>query len=172
MQPFTLPIPFDEFSNQLTKALSCYRPRTITDVNAKGRRVLECIIPHPTEPRFSISLQAEDRNGYVEFLTLWFGQARLPYSVPTYEVFEYIEPIVNDQAVAIVRYKNRRAYDNHRQATDAYSQWFYYLDGESAAYERMMEKLSTPASSWERFSGRYVGVFEIIRWSGSEVLER
>ena len=111
-------------------------------------------------------------NGYVESLTVWFGQARLPYSVQPYEVFEYINPIVNDQAVAIVRYKNRRAYDDHRQATDANSQWFYYLGSDTAAYEQMMEKLRTPASAWERFSGRHVGVFEIIRWSGSEVLER
>ena len=176
MQPFFPRVPFDEFSDQLTKALSCYRPRTVTDVNAKGRRVLEIILPHPTEPRFSISLQAEEIRGYVEKCTLWFGQAEITGALSPEDAVAAMEEIAADRVVAIVRYKNRRAYDDHRKSTNAPFQWVYQFTGDgdddTADYGRMMEKLRTPASAWERFRGRYVGVFEIIRWSGSEVLER
>ncbi len=172
MQPFTL----EEFSSHLTRSLSRHRPRTVTDVTPKGRRVLEFILPHPTEPRFSISLQAEEIRGYVEKCTLWFGQAEITGALPPEDAVAAIEEIATDRVAAIVRYKNRRAYDDHRRATDANSQWVYQFttdeDDDTAAYERMMDKLRTPAGTWERIRGRTVGVFEIIRWSGSEVLER
>jgi len=172
MQPFTL----EEFSSHLTRSLSRHRPRTVTDVTPKGRRVLEFILPHPTEPRFSVSLQAEEIQGYVEKCTLWFGQAEITGALPPEDAVSAIEEIAADRVVAIVRYKNRSAYDDHRKVTSAPCQWIYQFTGDgdddTAAFERMVERLRSPASAWERFRGQYVGVFEIIRWSGSEVLER
>ena len=92
------------------------------------------------------------------------------------KVLSEVDFIAADRVVAIVRYKNRRAYDDHRKAANAPFQWVYQFtsdgDDDTATYEQMMDKLRTPASAWERFSERYVGVFEIIRWSDSEVLER
>jgi hypothetical protein len=36
----------------------------------------------------------------------------------------------------------------------------------------MLEKLKKPAGLLEKFSGKYTGIFEMYRWSGSEVISR
>lgn len=148
------------------------RPRTITDVTDKGEEVLEFILPHPEEGRFSVSLQASTRKGYVSSCSLWFGQAVVAPRLDPEEAFSAIEEVIGDRIVAIIRYKDRDAYDNRRKVSTAPAEWLYQMPDDEASLNTMIEKLKKPAGFMEKISGKYIGLFEIYRWSGSETLER
>ena len=83
-----------------------------------------------------------------------------------------MEEILSDNIVAIVRYKNRDAYDDCRKVSTAPMEWLYQMPDDEAELAAMLEKLKKPAAFFEKVSGKYVGVFEVYRWSGSEVIER
>ena len=83
-----------------------------------------------------------------------------------------MEEILADRIVAVVRYKNQNAYENRRKVNATPSEWLYQLPDDAEALERMLDKLKKPASFLEKLSGKYTGVFEVYRWSGSEVIER
>ena len=148
------------------------RPRTITDTTEKGETVLEFLLPHPEDGRFSVSLQVHTRQGSVSDCSLRFGQAEVAVKLAPDEAIDAIEEIIGDRIVAIVRYKNRDAYENHRKVSTSPIEWLYQMPDHEEALDAMQKKLKTPASFWEKLSGSYTGVFEIYRWSGSEVVER
>lgn len=148
------------------------RPRTVTDVTEKGEEVLEFILPHPDEGRFSVSLQAYPYRDTVAYCSLRFGQAEVASRLDPEEALAAIEEVIGDRIVAIVRYKNREAYENHRIAANGPAEWMYQLPDDGEELEALLEKLKKPATFLEKVSGRLVGVFEVYRWSGCEVLER
>ena len=173
MAQYTIP----EYAALLTKTYAPRfprdnRPRTVTDVTERGEEVLEFILPHPEEGRFSVSLQAFPYREAVSHCSLRFGQAEVASRLDPDEALSAIEEIIGDRIVAIVRYKNRAAYENHRIAASGPAEWLYQLPDDGEELERMTEKLKKPATFFEKVSGAYTGVFEIYRWSGREVLER
>lgn len=147
-------------------------PRTVTDVTDQGAEVLEFILPHPEEGRFSVSLQAFPYRDAVNTCSLRFGQAEISGRLDPEEALAAIEEVIGDRIVAIVRYKNREAYENHRIAANGPAEWLYQLPDDGEELSRMLERLKKPATFLEKVSGKYVGVFEVYRWSGIEVLER
>ncbi len=148
------------------------RPRTITDVTDKGEEVLELILPHPEEGRFSVSLVAHTYKGYVSDCSLHFGQAEVARRLDPEEAVAAMNEVIEDRIVAIVRYKNRDAYDDHRKIGTAPSEWLYQTPDDDEELTDMLDKLKKPASFMEKLGGKYIGVFEVYRWSGSEVFER
>ena len=148
------------------------RPRAVSDVTDKGEPILEFILPHPESGRFSVSLTAHATKGAVIYCELRFGQAEVASRLDPEEALEAIEEILSDNIVAIVRYKNRDAYDDCRKVSAAPTEWLYQLPDDEAALTAMLEKLKKPAGLLEKLSGKLTGVFEVYRWDGSEVIER
>jgi hypothetical protein len=147
------------------------RPRTVTDVTDKGEEVLEFILPHSEDGRFSVSLQAHIRRGYVSDCALFFGQAEVADRLDPEEAVAAINEVIEDRIIAVVRYKNREAYDNRRKAAEP-SEWLYQTPDEEDDLSRMLEKLKKPVTFLEKVGGKYTGVFEVYRWSGVEVIDR
>jgi hypothetical protein len=147
------------------------RPRTVTDVTDKGDEVLEFILPNPEDGRFSVSLQARTYRGSVSDCSLYFGQAEVTGRLDPEEAVAAMDEILADRIVAVVRYKNRDAFDNRRKAIPP-SEWLYQIPDGEEELSRMLEKLKKPATFFEKISGKYTGVFEVYRWSGCEVFER
>ena len=148
------------------------RPRAVSDTTDKGEEILEFILPHPEDRRFSVSLTAHSRQETVTFCELRFGQAEVASRLDPEEAMAAIEEILADNIVAMVRYKNRDAYDDCRKVSAAPVEWLYQMPDDESALQAMLEKLKRPAGLLEKVSGRYVGVFEMYRWSGSEVISR
>ena len=167
----------EEFATLLTRTYMTrfrgdHHPRTVTDVTDKGEEVLEFILPNPEDRRFSVSLQTGTYRGSASDCTLYFGQAEVTRRLAPEEAVSAMEEILADRIVAVVRYKNQNAYENRRKVNATPSEWLYQLPDDAEALERMLDKLRKPASLLEKLSGKYVGVFEVYRWSGSEVIER
>lgn len=164
----------EEFASILTKTFASYRPRVIYDTTDKGENVMEFLIENPHESRFSLSLQAFSKRKYIDTCALWFGQAEITGRLDPDMAVSALDTIVNDELVAILRYKNEDAYDNHRPVEKAV--WLYQLtddeDDDGAALEKMKQKLASPPSLIDKLSGKLVGVFEIFSWSESEVVRR
>ena len=148
------------------------RPRAVSDTNDKGEETLEFILPHPEDGRFSVSLTVSGRKGFAGTCALRFGQAEVASALDPEEAIAAIEEVISDRIVAIVRYKNRAAYDDCRKVSVAPTEWLYQMPDHEEALNAMLGKLEKPSSLWERVSGKYTGVFEVYRWSGSRVLER
>ena len=148
------------------------RPRAINDVTERGEAVLEFILPHPEEGRFSASLQAFPYRETVAYCSLRFGQVEVAGRLDPEEAIAAVEEVISDRIVAIVRYKNREAFENHRIAASGPAEWLYQLPDDEEELSKMMEKLKKPATFLEKLSGSHTGVFEVYRWSGCEVLER
>ena len=148
------------------------RPRTVTDVTDKGEEVLEFILPNSEEGRFSVSLQAHTYRGSVSHCSLYFGQALVAPKLDPDVAVSAMDEIIEDRIVAIVRYKNREAFENHRKISTAPSEWLYQMPDDQDELSSMLEKLKKPASFLEKLSGKYTGVFEVYRWSGVEVIDR
>jgi len=163
----------EEFATHLTRAFASYRPRVVYDTTDKGENTVEFLVPNPNEPRFSISLQAKGSQKWVEACTLWFGQAEFSGRLNPDMAISAIETILSDEVVAILRYKNEAAYDDHRLAGN---QWLYQLtddeDDDSEALEKMKRKLASPPSFADKLSGKMLGVFEIFSWSEAELIRR
>ena len=147
------------------------RPRIVSDVDGNGEETLEFILPHPTDGRLSASLLAVCSKGTVTSCSLRFGQALVADRLDPEEAPDAITEIIEDRIVAIVRYKNEEAYDNHRKAA-APSVWLYQLPDHEEALEAMIARLEKPATFPEKLSGKYVGVFEIYRWSQRRTQKR
>ncbi len=148
------------------------RPRVVNDTTDKGEEILEFILPNPENGRFSVSLTAHTQKGSVSFCALRFGQAEVASRLDPEEALSAMEEILSDNIVAIVRYKNRDAYDDCRKVSTAPMEWLYQMPDDETELTAMLEKLKKPAAFLEKVSGKYVGVFEVYRWSGSEVIER
>lgn len=148
------------------------RPRAVSDTTDKGEEILEFILPHPENPRFSVSLTAYARKGFVSSCALRFGQAEVASRLDPDEAISAMDEVISDNIVAIVRYKNRDAYDDCRKVSNAPMEWLYQMPDDEGELTAMLEKLKKPAGFLEKVSGKYVGVFEVYRWSGSEVIER
>ena len=148
------------------------RPRLVSDTTDKGEEVLDLILPHPANGRFSISLTAHSQRGMAAFCGLRFGQAEIASRLAPEEAMAAIEEILADRIVAIVRYKNRSAYDDCRKVSAAPSEWLYQMPDDEGELTAMLDRLKKPATFMEKISGKYTGVFEVYRWSGSELLER
>ena len=167
----------DEYAALLTRTFTprfprdC-RPRAVSDVTDKGIPVMEFLLPHPDASQRSITLSACERRGMVESCSLWFGEAEIAGAMDPTDAMAAIEEILADRIVAIVRYKNRDAYDNHRKISTAPMEWLYQLPDDEGELTAMLDKLKKPASITEKLSGRYTGVFEIYRWSESRILAR
>ncbi len=173
MPPYTV----EEYASLLTRTYlprfpRDSRPRTVTDVTDKGEEVMELILPHPEEGRFSVSLQVDTYKGYVSSCSLRFGQAEVATKLDPEEALSAIDEVIENNIVAIVRYKNRDAYENHRKVSTYPMEWLYQMPDHEEALRDMMNKLKKPATFLEKVSGKYTGVFEVYRWNGSEVLER
>ena len=148
------------------------RPRAVSDVTDKGEETLEYILPHPEDGRFSVSLTVSERKGFAGTCTLRFGQAEVASALDPEVAVAAIEEVISDRIVAIVRYKNRDAYDDCRKVSTAPMEWLYQMPDDEAELAAMLEKLKKPASFMEKISGKYMGVFEVYRWSGSGIIER
>ena len=148
------------------------RPRLVSDTTDKGEEILDLVLPHPENGRFSVSLTVHSQRGAVSFCALRFGQAEVASRLDPEEAPKAIEEILADRIVAIVRYKNRDAYDDCRKASTAPMEWLYQMPDDEAELTAMLDKLKKPAGFMEKLSGKYVGVFEVYRWSESEVIER
>lgn len=163
----------EEFASLLTRTFASYRPRVIYDTTDKGEDVMEFLIENPYEPRFSVSLQARGKRRYTDVCTLWFGQAEISGHLDPDLAPSAIDTILNDELVAILRYKNEAAYEDHRLSGH---QWLYQLtddeDDDGEALEKMKQKLLTPPSLVDKLGGKTVGVFEIFSWSESQVVKR
>lgn len=167
----------EEYASLLTRTFSPQfprdnRPRAFTDTTEKGEEVLEFILPHPSDGRFSVSLTVSTARGYVTTCVLRFGQAEVASALSPEDALSAIKEIIADNIVAIVRYKNQEAYDNHRKVSSAPMEWLYQLPDDEGELTAMLDKLKKPASITEKLSGRYTGVFEIYRWSESRILAR
>ena len=167
----------EEYASLLTRTFTPRfprenRPRAVTDTTDKGETVLEFILPHPEDGRFSVSLSACERKGVVGVCSLRFGQAEVASALDPEEAIAAMEEIVADNIVAVVRYKNRDAYDDCRKASTPPTEWLYQMPDDGDALNAMLDKLKKPAGFMEKISGKYIGVFEVYRWSGSEVIER
>lgn len=165
----------EEFASLLTRTYAPHRPRVVWDTNDKGTKILEFILPHPTEPRLSVSLQSQAARGYADTCSLRFGQAEITGYLDPNNAIPAIDEIIGDRLVAILRYKNQDAYDSHRPTGKA-GQWLYQItddeDDDTPALEKMLARLKSPAGLMDKLSGKTVGVFEVLRWSGSEILKR
>lgn len=148
------------------------RPRVITDKTDKGEEILECVLPHPEDGRFSVSLQVNSYHNYVSSCSLRFGQAEIAASLSPEDAPAAIEEIIEDRIVAVVRYKNQDSYENHRKVSTSPAEWLYQMPDDEAALNRMLGKLKKPAGFFERIVGKYTGFFEIYRWSGCQLFKR
>ena len=74
--------------------------------------------------------------------------------------------------MAIVRYKDQEAYENHRKVSTAPTEWLYQMPDHEEALEAMLRELESPATFLDKLVGRKVGVFEVYRWSESRLLKR
>ncbi len=170
MQRYTL----EEFASMLIRHFHDYRPRVTYDTTDKGERTMEFLISNPHDLRFSVSLQCKEIHRQADTCTLWFGQAKVTGTLDPEMAVSAISTIVHGELIAILRYKNEDAYDNHRPMEK--QQWLYQLtddeDDDSAALEKMEERLSRPPSLFEKLSGNLLGVFEIFSWSEAQVLKR
>ena len=167
----------EEYANLLTRTYAPRfprdnRPRTVTDVTEKGDEVLEFILPHPTDGRFSVSLEVRTYRGSVSDCSLRFGQAEVASRLDPDEAIAAMNEVIDDHIVAIVRYKNREAYENHRKINSLPMEWLFQVPDDDGDVQALLDMLKKPAGFWDRFSGKYVGVFEVYRWNSSEVLER
>ena len=147
------------------------RPTAVSDTTDKGEEVLELLLPNPADRRFSVSLTAHTLRGTVTFCELRFGQAEVASRLDPEEAVAAMETILSDSIVAIVRYKNRDAYDDCRKAAPP-SEWLYQLPDDAAELEAMLKRLQKPAGLLHKLIGTYTGVFEVYRWSGNEILSR
>lgn len=173
MSQFTLP----EYAALLTRTYTPRfprdnRPRVVSDTTDKGAEILDLTLPHPEDGRFSVSLTVSERKGFAGTCALRLGQAEVASALDPEEAMAAIEEVISDRIVAIVRYKDRDAYDDCRKVSTAPMEWLYQMPDDEAALSAMLEKLKKPASFMEKVSGKYVGVFEVYRWGGSEVIER
>ena len=167
----------DDYAALLTRTFTprvprACRPRVIRDVTEKAIPVMEFLLPCPDASQRSITLSACEKRGMVESCSLWFGEAEIAGALDPTDAIAAVEEILSDNIVAIVRYKNRDAYDNHRKISTAPMEWLYQLPDDEATLAAMLEKLRKPATLMEKLSGRYTGVFEVYRWSGSEIIDR
>ncbi len=126
-------------------------------------------LPHPEDARRSVSMQAKIKDNGVSSCELWFGQTRIASSLDPDEVMAAIEEILSDRIVAVVRYKNRDAYDDSRKCEG--SERLYQLPDDAVTLEAYLSTLSAPANFWDKMSGK-TGVFEVYRWESSELYER
>ncbi len=148
------------------------RPRLTQDVTDKGETVLEFVLPHPTEARFSITLTASSRRGAVTTCALRFGPAEIAAFLDPAEAVEAMGEIIADNIVAVVRYQNLDAYDDHRVATYGFTTRLYQLPDDTEALAALEEKLQRPATVLDRLRGSLTGVFEFYRWSEHRTLKR
>ena len=148
------------------------RPRIVTDVSDQGAEILELILPHPQNGRFSVCLQASTLHGSVSSCALRFGQAEVASHLEPDEALSAINEVIENRIVAVVRYRNRNAYDNCRKASTSPSEWLYQTPDDEDSLAALMKKLKKPATFFEKVSGKYTGVFEVYRWSKSEIIER
>ncbi|MBQ3507500.1 MAG: hypothetical protein IJA91_03020 [Clostridia bacterium] len=167
----------DEYASLLNRTFTPFfprdnRPRAITDTTDKGAEILEFILPHPEDKRFSVSLRVNSYNAHVSTCSLRFGQAEVASTLTPEDALSAIEEIIEDRIVAVVRYKNQAAYENHRKASTSPAEWLYQMPDDESKLNRMLEKLRKPAGFPAKLSGKYIGIFEIYRWSGSQLLAR
>ena len=167
----------EEYAALLTRALTPrlprdVRPRIVYDVTEKGIPVMEYLLPHPAAPQRSIILLAEEKNGGVASCSLRFGEAEISGVLDPHDSLAAIEEILSDRIVAIVRYKSMDAYENHRKIATSPIEWLFQLPDDEAELTALLDRLKRPATLTERIGGRYIGVFEVYRWSESELISR
>ena len=148
------------------------RPRLVSDTTDKGEEILDLVLPHPANGRFSVSLTAHSQRGSVAFCDLRFGQAEIASRLDPEEALAAIEEVLADRIIAVVRYKNRNAYDDCHKVSATPSEWLYQMPDDEGELTAMLDKLKKPATFMEKIKGKYTGMFEVYRWSGSELLER
>ncbi len=147
-------------------------PRAVTDHDEKGRPILEFTLTNPHDPRHSVSMTASSYKGSVSLCSLWFGQVEITAALDPEDAVPAIQEILSGRLIAVARYKTREAYDARRKASSGGIQWMYQLPDDEAAYTAMMEKLRRPAKFSEKLTAGMTGVFEVYRWSDTEVIER
>ncbi len=177
MSNFTL----DSFAVHLTRTFSrvCApgeSPRAVVDTDEKGRSVLDFYLPNPHDPRRSVSLTASSYRGSVTMCSLWFGQVEIAAALKPEDAVPAIEEILAGNIVAIARYKTRDAYDDRRKGSGmpgaGRSEWIYQLPDDAEELDKMLRRLRTSASLWDKVSGTMTGVFEVYRWESAEVFQR
>ncbi len=147
-------------------------PRVRTDVTDKGEEFIELTLPHPTEPRFSVSLEVSSYKKAVSTCALWFGQAEITGHLDPDKAIPAIEEILDGRIVALVRYKTEVGYDNRRKASSGGIQWLYQLPDDETELEAMLTRLRHPAGFFEKITANMTGVFEAYRWDACETIRR
>lgn len=162
----------DTYTARLIQAFTTRenRPRVVTDTSAKGDTMLDFLLAHPSDPRRSISLEALESRGEITTCTLRFGQAEIGSRLSPDDAIAAIQEILDDHIVAVVRYKNRDTFDDCRPVAERAR--LFQLPDDQGEWDALMDKLSRPAGTWEKISGKYTGVFRVYRWSDQQIVER
>ncbi len=159
----------DSFAAHLTRTFGGH---AAADTDGRGRPILEFHIPNPQDSRHSISLTASIFRGSVSLCSLWFGQAEATAVLKPEDAVPAIESILSGEIVAVVRYKDRDAYDDRRKASHGRATWLYQLPDDAEAYENMLKKLKISANAWEKLMGTATGVYEVYTWEDAALYER
>ncbi len=149
-----------------------YAPRATPDTDDKGREILLVTMPNPHDPRHSVALTATCRGEAVTTCALWFGAVEVTGALDPADAVAAVEEILAGNLVAIVRYKNRDAYDACRKASAIPSQWLYQMPDDTDELSRMTARLSAKPGLVDRLTGHLVGVFEMYDWERTEIMER
>lgn len=162
-----------ELTVALSRAFSSYTPTVNEDVTDKGENLTLFVIPHPTEARYSVAVEAKEAHGQI-ICALWFGSVSIASTVPAEQIIAAVEEILSDRIVAVVRYKNRKLYDaRHPSGWVRVFQLTDDQDSDEAALTALLARLETPPTLLDRLPGGFgAGVFEIARWDDVTVTER
>lgn len=162
-----------ELTMDLSRRFSSYAPSVNEDVTDKGENVALFVIPHPTEARYSVAIEAKESYEHLS-CALWFGSVAIASAIPAEQISAAVEEILSDRIIAIVKYKNQDTYDDrHPMGWTRVFQITPDEDSDEAALNSLLSRLETPPTWIDRRPGGLgTGIFEVARWSGVTVIDR
>ncbi len=161
-----------ELTTAFTRAFSSYAPTVNEDVNGKGEAVTLFVIPHPTEARYGVAVEAKEAKGRIT-CALWFGSVLIASVIPDDRIIDAAREILADRIVTVVKYKHRDAYDNrHPSGWEKVFQITDDSDSGEGALTSLLSRLEAPPTFGDRLPGGLgIGVFEIARWNDVKIME-
>lgn len=162
-----------ELTYALTRAWAVHQLTVNEDVSDKGEPVTLFVIPHPTEARYGVAVEAKETKAGIR-CALWFGSVLIAPVIPDDQILAAVEEILSDRIVAVVKYKHRDAYDDrHPSGWQKVFQLTRDHDSDEGAFRALMTRLTAPPTFADRLpGGPGIGVFEIARWSSVSVVDR
>ena len=152
--------------NMLRRAYPDISKKVTYDVDRKGNDFCEIVLPNPNNENMPITITVNSNGCLISAGRMLNISGNNEMTVQN--AISAIDDILNDRIIFVYKYKNNEDFDDRKILDSSFFVLTGREDDTSEEFYDFLKKIEAPVKNkFEKLFSQYIGVFEILSFSGS-----